>query len=447
VPGIPRDLTMLVTPGTIFIAHPVPTLTKPNGCARNMKKLPLLSLLCIFALLTLVPAAGADSPTVMVADFSLSPAVLQPGDIGTITAIIRSTASSASRTESSGIQPSGAAERLTSQDISVNIESVQLVSSDVEVISGNFKRVGALGPGQSIPITFVIRAPAQDGIYFPEIWIDVSGGQSVRQPVPVNVNTQVALLKKPALSALKTVPEGVSPGEEVAAQVVLLNNGESRASQVTINVNCSSPTITQKTPSTFHAGTLEKAESTTVDMVFLTDKNTPVGINRVCLDITYANPDGTITTQNEVIGINVRGKAKIGIASLKTEPVRIRQGDAVSIVIRLENTGTDNANSVKATLDLPFAGTHDAYVGKIEPDNDAPAVFSLQAGTAGTYTYNLTVEYEDDYGVQTTQETLRMTVFENGFPPLLIVVVILLVFGAVAASVYFLQKKKGSGDA
>jgi hypothetical protein len=116
-----------------------------------MKKLPLLPLLCIFALLTLVPAAGADTPTVMVADFSLSPAVLQPGDVGTITAIIRSTATSASRTESSGIQPSGAAERLTSQDISVNIESVQLVSSDVEVISGTFKRVGALARASPFP--------------------------------------------------------------------------------------------------------------------------------------------------------------------------------------------------------------------------------------------------------------------------------------------------------
>ena len=52
------------------------------------------------------------------------------------------------------------------------------------LISGNFKQVGEIGPGQSIPITFLIRAPARDGIYFPEIWIDVTGGESVRQPIP-----------------------------------------------------------------------------------------------------------------------------------------------------------------------------------------------------------------------------------------------------------------------
>ena len=83
------------------------------------------------------------------------------------------------------------------------------------------------------------------------------------------------------------------------------------------------------------------------------------------------------------------------------DPVRIKKGDAVSLIIRLENTGTDNANSVKASIDLPMSGGKDAYVGKIEPNNDAPAVFALQAGNPGTYPYNLTVQYEDDYGVQT----------------------------------------------
>ncbi len=406
----------------------------------------LVLMLILLPVILLAPAS-AENPTVMVADYTISPSVLQPGDIGTITAIIRNTASSASIKENMGIQSGGTFQNTRSIDIGVNIESIRLDTKEMEVISGNYKQVGVIGPGQSIPITFLIRAPAKDGIYFPEIWIDVTGGQSVRQPVPVNVNTQIALLKKPALSAIKTVPEGVTPGEEVAARVILANNGESRADQMTVVINCSRPTITQKTQSTFHAGSLQKGENATIDMVFLTDKNTPVGINRVCLAITFANPDGTTTTQNEVIGINVRGKAKIGIASLKTDPDRIRKGGAVSLVIRLENTGTDDAGSVKATVDLPFVGTHDAYVGKIEPDSDAPAVFSLQAGDAGTYAYNLTVMYEDDYGIKVMQESLRLTVFDDGVSPLILALVLLFVIGAGAAAWYYLQKRKESGDA
>jgi hypothetical protein len=403
-------------------------------------------LACLLVLFLAIVPVQAENPTVIVADYTISPSVLQPGDVGTITAIIKNTASAASIRENTGIQSGGGFASTKSTDIGVNIESVQLDSKDVEVISGNYKRVGSIGPGQSIPITFLIRAPAKDGIYFPEIWIDVTGGQSVRQPIPVNVNTQIAILKKPALTAIKTVPEGIGPGDEVSARVVLRNDGQSRADQVTVSVNCSSPSITQKTPSTFHAGSLAKGENTTIDMVFLTDKNAPIGINRVCLSITYANPDGSISRQDEVIGIHVRGSAKIGIASLSTDPVRIKKGDAVSLIIRLENTGTDNANSVKASIDLPMSGGKDAYVGKIEPNNDAPAVFALEAGNPGTYPYTLSVRYEDDYGVQTRNETLQMTV-NDGDSTGLVVAVLLILILCGGGYWYFVLRKKGSSDA
>jgi hypothetical protein len=404
------------------------------------------ALACLFVLFLAIVPVQAENPTVIVADYTISPSVLQPGDVGTITAVIRNTASSATIRENTGIQSGGEFANTRSTDIGVNIESVQLDSTEVEVISGNYKRIGAIGPGQSIPITFLIRAPAKDGIYFPEIWIDVTGGQSVRQPIPVNVNTQIAILKKPALTAIKTVPEGVSPGDDLSAQVVLQNNGLSRADQVTVTVNSSSPSITQKTTSTYHIASLLKGENTTLDMVFSTDKKTPIGLNRVYLTITYANPDGTMTTQTEVIAIHVRGKAKIGIASVSVDPVRIKKGDAVSLIIRLENTGTDNANSVKASIDLPMSGGKDAYVGKIEPNNDAPAVFALQAGNPGTYPYTLSVRYEDDYGVQIRNETLQMTV-NDGDSTGLIAVVLLILILCGGGYWYFVLRKKGSSDA
>ncbi len=405
-------------------------------------------LVCIFIVLLLcaVPA-HAESPTVIVADYIISPSVLQPGDVGTITATIRNTAGSANLRENTGIQTGGTFENTKVTDIGVNIESVQLESKDVEVISGNYKRIGAIGPGQSIPITFLIRAPAKDGIYFPEIWIAVTGGQSVRQPIPVNVNTQIALLKKPSLTAIKTVPDGVNPGDEITAQVVMRNDGLSRADQVTVSVNSTSPSLTQKTSSTYNVGSLLKGENATLHMVFSTDKKAPIGLNRVLLTISYISPDGTTITQNEVLGIHVKGKAKIGIASVSLDPVRIKKGDAVSLIIRLENTGTDNANSVKASIDLPMSGGKDAYVGKIQPNNDAPAVFSLQAGNPGTYPYNLTVRYEDDYGVQTQTETLQMTVLDGNSTGIIVALFLILIIGCVGGYWYFVLRKKGSSDA
>ncbi|MDP3396630.1 MAG: S-layer protein [Methanoregula sp.] len=408
---------------------------------------PLLPLFAILVLLLCTMPVQAESPTVIVANYTLLPSVLQPGDVGTITAVIKNTAGSANIKENTGIQTGGTFENTKVTDIGVNIESVQLVSKDVAVISGNYKRVGAIGPGQSIPITFLIRAPANDGIYFPEIWIDVTGGQSVRQPIPVNVNTQIAILKKPALTAIKTLPDGVNPGEDISARVVLRNDGLSRADQITVTVNSSSPSITQKTSSTYHVGSLLKGENASMNMIFSTDKKTPIGLNRVLLGISYVNPDGTTTTQTEVIAIHVKGRAKIGIASVSLDPVRIKKGDAVSLIIRLENTGTDNANSVKASIDLPVSGGKDAYVGKIEPNNDAPAVFTLQAGNPGTYPYNLTVRYEDDYGVQTRTETLQMTVLDGNSSGMIAAIIMILIVAVGGGYWYFMLRKKESRDA
>lgn len=128
-----------------------------------------------------------------------------------------------------------------------------------------------------------------------------------------------------------------------------------------------------------------------------------------------------------------------------TDPARIAAGDPVSLVVRLQNTGTDTANSVKASIDLPFSGSTDAFVGRIEPKNDAPAVYSLVAGDPGTYAYNLSVQYEDDYGVHTHVETLRLTV-QKGSSPLPLVAVIVLALAAAGVVWYLRRKRAGRAD-
>jgi hypothetical protein len=407
----------------------------------------LLAALCLLALLA-GPAPAAEDTSIVVADFVVSPAVLQPGDLGTITATIRNTASTASITETENLaDPDGGTFASTrSTDITVNIERVRLSGGAVEVLSGDSTRVGAIGPGESVPVTFLVRAPAADGVYFPEIWIEVTDGRSVRKSVPVNVNTQLALLKRPGLTVEKTVPDSVAPGDDIPARVDIRNDGLARADQVTVTVNSSSASITPKTPGTYHLGTLLRGRNATIDMVFSSDRRAPLGLNPLLLTITYASADGTTVSQTETIGARLRGRADLGIASLSTDPARIAAGDPVSLVVRLENTGTDTANSVKASIDLPFSGSADAFVGRIEPNNDAPAVYALQAGDPGTYAYNLSVQYEDDYGVHTHEEALRLTV-QEGSSPLPFLAVIVLAVAAVGVVWYLRRKRAGRADA
>lgn len=407
----------------------------------------LLAALCLLALLV-GPALAAEDASIIVADFAVSPAVLQPGDLGTITATIRNTASTGSITETGNLTGSdgGTITGTRSRDIAVNIERVRLSGGAVEVLSGDNVRVGAIGPGESVPVTFLIRAPGTDGVYFPEIWVEVTDGQSIRKSVPVNVNTQLALLKKPGLTVEKTVPDGVNPGDDIPVRVDIRNDGLARADQVTVAVNSSSAAITPRTPGTYHLGTLLHGQNTTLDMVFSSDRRAPLGLNPLLLTVTYASADGSTVSQTETIGARLRGRADLGIASLATDPARIAAGDPVSLVVRLQNTGTDTANSVKASIDLPFSGSTDAFVGRIEPKNDAPAVYALVAGDPGTYAYNLSMQFEDDYGVHTHVEPLRLTV-QKGSSPVPLVAVIVLVLAAAGAVWYFRRKRAGSADA
>lgn len=406
----------------------------------------LIAVLLLFFLIC-PPGVVAEDPSLIVADYSVTPSVLQPGDLGTITVTIKNTASTASLTRKENQADAGGTsiESMKSTDIGVTIENVRLSGDGVEVLSGENRRVGAIGPGESLPVTFLVRAPKSDGIYFPVLWIEVTDGRSIRKTIPVNVNTQIALLKKPGLRVKQTVPDGVNPGDDIPASVEIQNVGLSRADQVTVVVNSSSGSIVPKTPGTYHLGSLLRGENATLDMVFLSDKQARLGLNPLPLTISYASADGTLITQTETLGVRMKGKAAIGIASLSTDPARIRTGDPISLVVRIENTGTDTANSVKASIDLPFSGSTEAFVGRIEPKNDAPAVYTLQAGDPGTYTYNLTVQYEDDYGIHTDVETLRLTVLSgNSIVPLLVLVVLALI--AAGAVWYIREKRKDRPD-
>ena len=160
-----------------------------------------ISILVIIALMSaiVVPVSAESAPTVTITDYKVNPSVLMPDSLGTITVTIKNTAASASIIEKSGqlSDTTYAVEKTT--DINVNIENVNLEGNGIEVLSNAYDRVGEIGPGQSIPITFSIRAPSKSGMYYPEVWIDTTGGKSTKYPIPVNVNTAVGIQRQAIL--------------------------------------------------------------------------------------------------------------------------------------------------------------------------------------------------------------------------------------------------------
>lgn len=400
----------------------------------------------IIVILVLVPAAAsAAPPTVIVSNYTVTPAVLMPGDEGTITVMLASTASAATGVPLEIRLDPGTGETNTSTEAPENayIENVLLNGEGVEVLSGSFQDIGEIGPGQSFPLTFRIRAPGEEGIYFPEVWVSVRDGANVRYPIPVNVDSAYALIKRPALRVERTVPASVDPGDPFNVTLTLHNDGEASANDISVNVNTTSGAITPRDSENYYIPKLEAGGESVLNLTFDTDTGAPLGLTPVLVTIDYRSADLAASRQVATIGIPVVGRAEMGIASIRTEPSRIASGDPVDLTIRLENTGTADAESVRATIEgLSLPGSKEAFLGTIEPGNDGPAVFSLEAGEAGAFDYTVVIRYTDDYGEHTVTQALNMTVAESNTLPAIAAVAAVLIVVATAAVFWYRRRKE-----
>jgi hypothetical protein len=403
---------------------------------------------CMMILMIAVPPASAESdqPTVFIESYTVTPQVLAPGDHGTVAVVIKNTASTATIQESSGIVSGGSFTTVKSVDIPTQIDAIGLEGKGITVISETYQRFGSIGPGQSATVTFAIQAPLEEGIYFPEVWVDIFGGRNVRYPVPVNVNAKNQVLRAPAIVVTKSLPDTVNPGDSFPVRLTMENAGTLRANQVILSVNTSSSSIGVKGPGTLVIEELDGGSSQDVTVDFVTDKKAPTGLQKVYLTFNYQLPDGTAKQQRETIEIPVKGRAELGFVSVDTNPPRLAEKAPFDLTIRIENTGSGDAEQVSARIDLPAEGTKEAFIGKIKPGNDAPAVFLLEGAAAGTHPYNLSVTYTDDMGVHTMtrQMTIRVPAADRS-GTIILGIIIIGVLGFVAYRYWYLPKKNGNG--
>ncbi|MDD1729599.1 MAG: S-layer protein [Methanospirillum sp.] len=391
----------------------------------------------VVSLFLLIPALAADNPTVMVTGYHISPDVVLPSDPVSITITLANTAEQASRTASTttGAGAGGSLSESLTTPVNAYIESATLKAKDFQVLNGGYEDIGEIGPGQSVNLTFFLTAPGSSGLYFPEAWIRIRDSGSVKYPIPVNVNSPYAISKKPSFKITREVPDQIIPGSSFNLTVDLVNEGRSKAHDISVQIETPEHSISSLTPEQYYIRELAPDEAYHLNLSFATDKDIPVGIIQFPLAITYLTTDNTKSEQTSQIGIKIQGKGEVGISKYQLSPEQIQVGDTISLIVRVENTGTDDAKSVRTSLDIPFEGIKEAFVGTIEPHNDAPAVFTLRATHSGEIAYHLNVTYTDDYGKHTISEPLSLSVREKDGAAI-IVLILVIVIGAGAALLY-----------
>ncbi|MEA2075213.1 MAG: hypothetical protein U9O85_05710 [Euryarchaeota archaeon] len=389
----------------------------------KIKEISKWFLIVILLLLLFTPITSAQSPALTITDYTLQPEILTPGELGTVTVTIKNTAVNAS----------------------ADITDIYLFASHFEHEHKHFEHVGMLGGGSSTSITFAFYAPKEEGIYFPAIHVVYHPEGSLtrdtlRYPFPVRVNERTSL-KEASLEVEKGIPEEIHPGDDFTLSLKLTNRGETAAHDIFVEIG-EVQSIYSNDPGNYYIERLEPGKSREIQLHFKSGKDTPTGTIVIPIDIIYEGLSSEVKKQSETAGIEVVGEAELSISNVKTEPLNIKEGDYFTLLVRIENTGDEDANSVKINLFSPFEGTKTAFLGKIEPDDDAPATFSLRANKAGELTNRLTISYKDDFGEHQLSEEITLTVSPKDNEYVLGVAIIITIILLVLCGYYLFRRKR-----
>lgn len=275
---------------------------------------------------------------------------------------------------------------------------------------------------------------AASGVYEIEIKA-LADGVGVRETINVIVTGEPQL----TLCNTSLYPKIIRPGDNFNLDFSVCNTGTGAASGIKVITRISDLPFVPVGTDTLIIESLSSGASKQGRFGLTAQDDTKPASYLLPIVFEYINEDGKNVSSSELLGVNILGEAGLNIAGINTEPGRIKKGDAITLMIRIENAGSGDAESVKASVNVPLKGTKTAYIGTIEPGDDAPAIFNLYADRAGDYRYNLTLQYEDDLGDHAINETLDMGVGKsNGTSTFL---GILLLSGALGAY-WFLRRSK-----
>jgi hypothetical protein len=327
--------------------------------------------------------------------------------------------------------------------VSVKNMEAQLDPSDtspIDPVGPSKTLIGSISDVDKFTLSYqvYVKSATVENVYYAPLTLTWSNAMDA---TPVStillIGMKVSGVKEPSLEVTKVMPSYIQPGSDFDITLILTNKGESNAAGITVIMNLTDSTISSKGPSRFYINQLVPNESSEVTLSLTSGKSSSTGMYYVPVVITYIGAAGA-KTQTEVIGI--KGIADMSIKSISHTPIKIGEGDSITLTIRVENVGAGNAKSTKASINIPFDGERSAFLGKIEPDEDAPAVFTLRAGGAGSYKYNISLEYEDDFGTHTVNKSAELVVFSSGISPLVPIAVI--VIALLLFVIYRMRKKK-----
>ncbi len=274
------------------------------------------------------------------------------------------------------------------------------------------------------------------GIEFRARWLS----NDIIREINKTFNVMVRGVPQLAISNITIDPELISPEDMFNIAFSVQNEGTGIAREVQVSTETSELPFVPVGADTKILKELGPGESSQLNFRALVKDKAEISSYSIPIKMDYKDENGRNISSRSFVGVRVLGRAELAIANIKTEPQNPVQGDPITVTMRIENSGNGDAKSVKVNLNIPFEGTKTAFLGKIKPNDDAPAVFNVLSNGSGDIPYSTAIEFEDDIGVHNTTQALNLDVRgvnKSGFTLPLIVAVIV-----TGAAMYYLYRRK-----
>jgi hypothetical protein len=315
----------------------------------------------------------------MVAQYQLSPEILMPGDTAVLTLQLKNAETVATQTSTS---ISGGETTTIIHTLGVDIAKIWIdpATSGTKQIqaTASYTDIGYLAAGASIEVNFklLVDKNMSEGVYFPVVNVDVSGGTDVIYPLLVKVsNASVDLLST-------SVPSKISKGGTTELTVTAVNKRENAVQEIIITPHGDG---VEFAPQSYFIGSLAAATS---ENVVFSAKPIETGGSNISFFVNYKNGDN-LHSNSLVAPLSVI--EALDVAPIITNfPLSITKGGSSRISIEVYNAKTEKITGVLVTPICNATVIPSQYfIGSMDPDDVFSASFDIYADTVGYGTQSI----------------------------------------------------------
>jgi len=256
-----------------------------------------------------------------------------------------------------------------------------------------------------------------------------TGDVAIRQQIDIKVQGKPNLV----FSADNKL-DSIIPDSQFTVVLDIMNVGSGQAKQIKIQPDSASFIVLGGSIKTIDM--LNPNQTKRVDFDFVATSSLEATSYSIPFKISYLDDSGTLLNTTQNLGVKVINKGEINIQTVKItsnsgSPV-VTADRPFTVVVRLENIGKGDADSVTAEVNCPFNGPKKSFLGQLKRDEDAPAVFDFVSPRPGSFTCDLKVSYKDDTGAHQFNEKFDVRVepadYSGSVVLLLVIIVVIFLF-------------------